>query len=111
METISISSQREISMTELRQTLAKHWRVEDATEGRLVVEEGNSRVYFAKSETPPGLSIDYSDIELVKQVLKVIADRPDFIVDNDFGTVLPGDQFVGRIRFDKHWNWRDDRRK
>ena len=39
----------------------------------------------------------------------MIADDPDLVVNNDFGTVLPGNQFVERIRWNAGWDWRRDK--
>jgi len=121
METISISSKKEISIDAVNDALAQHWRVEGAGRNRLVVQEAGSRVYVyldlpstlddvsreSKHADDNRLLVDYSDIDLVKNVIQVIANDAELIVDNDFGTVLPGDQFVARIKSDKTWNWRN----
>jgi len=43
------------------------------------------------------LLLDYSDINLIKEVLKVLADNSSVSVDNDFGLVLQGNEFIRRI--------------
>ena len=43
----------------------------------------------------------------MKKVIEVIADDPNVVADNDFGTVLPGDQFVAKIRAERGWDWAD----
>ena len=52
------------------------------------------------------LLIDYSSVELAKKVVEKIADDPSATVDNDFGTILPGDRFVARCRSERDWDWR-----
>lgn len=111
MDTIKITSNKRLCVSDLRPTLAQRWRVEDTEPHGLVVHGASSRVYLhLECSSPEGegeeLLVDYSDVELVKQVIEVIADDSDLVVDNDFGTVLPGDGFVARIRTDKSWNWR-----
>jgi hypothetical protein len=46
------------------------------------------------------------DVELVKCLVEDIANDPSLMVDNDFGTVLPGDQFVAKCKEDEDWDWR-----
>ena len=109
METISIESSKWRPLQEIENVLVKHWRVERAGADTLVVHGTRGRAYlYADSEKARSfrLLLDYSDIELAKQLLEVIADDPDIVVDNDFGTVLPGNQFVARIRSERGWDWR-----
>jgi hypothetical protein len=47
-------------------------------------------------------------MELAKVILERIADDSSLTVDNDFGTVLPGDEFVAKCRMNKGWDWRRD---
>ena len=54
--------------------------------------------------------MDYSDVELAKQVLAKFADDHSLLVDNDLGTILPGDEFVARIVSNPGWNWRNPSR-
>jgi hypothetical protein len=111
MDTIKITSTKGLCMSDLRLALSQRWRTEDAEPEGLVVHGASSRVYLHQE---PGslagggeeLLVDYSDVELVKQVLETIADDADVVVDNDFGTALPGNKFVARIRSDRCWNWK-----
>ena len=111
METLSVASKKPFSMKIIESTLSENWPVETSIHNDLVVHGATSRVYVcpeAKSEETPRyrLLLDYSDVELVKSVLEKIADDPAFTVDNDFGTVLPGDEFVARCKAERGWDWR-----
>ncbi|TGE04851.1 hypothetical protein [Hymenobacter fodinae] len=53
-------------------------------------------------------SLSYSGLEFIKQVLVHIADSPDFLVDNDCGTLLPGHEFMLKIKQEPNWHWFDD---
>src|SRR5262245_11683887 len=111
MDTIKITSTKRPRMSDLRPALAQRWRTEDTESQGLVVHGESSRVYLHQKPNSLGgegeeLLVDYSDVELVKQVVETIADDADVVVDNDFGTVLPGDKFVARIKADRSWNWR-----
>lgn len=100
-------------MDAIRALLEKDWTVSAANENRLVVHDSNSRayVYTATSGAPQhqqnhGLLLDYSSVKLAKAIVERIANSPSLIVDNDFGTVLPGDEFVARCKKNKMWDWR-----
>jgi hypothetical protein len=94
----------------------------------LVVERQATRVYVRRDDSIAGdmepeqlaavvsripepvfYAVDFSDLFLCKQVLELIADDPSLIVDNDYGVILPGPEFVDRLRRDETWDWRADR--
>jgi hypothetical protein len=111
METLSIESKKPFSLELIRVVLSKHWRV-DLTAADLSVHGTGSRAYLhldnaSKEHGLRTLLMDYSDVELAKSLVEKIADDPTLTVDNDFGTILPGDEFVARIQSDRNWNWRD----
>jgi len=110
METVELLFSKSVSLDDLHQKLLCSWQGASVSADTLVVEDSRGRVYIHYCDDAPGSGIflDYSDIELVKDVLLVIGDDPDVLIDNDFGTVLPGDQFVERIRSQPEWNWRLD---
>ena len=101
-------------MADLKEALGKSWTIQATGGGGLAIEENNSRIYIhldsIEQNAPVILDyfIDYSDIELVKKVVETIANSGNVLVDNDFGTVLRGDQFVKRMKAEPGWNWRND---
>jgi hypothetical protein len=121
METILITSKKRINVNEINARLAVYWRVEGAAGNRLVIQEKESRVYVhldllgtdavasacGDDKKTDRLYVDYSDVGLVKRVIVAIGDQAALTIDNDFGTVLPGNEFVARIKSDPNWNWRD----
>jgi hypothetical protein len=95
----------------LELALSRIATVERSLEETLVVHGNNGRAYLyldpaLKGPNEFALLLDYSDVELAKQILNEIADDPEVTIDNDFGTVLPGDQFLWRCRSTKDWDWR-----
>jgi hypothetical protein len=111
METLSIDSAKPFSFELIQRALSQVWRVEVSNADTLIVHGVGSRVYIHSELTSNTsgrrrLMLDYSDVDLVKSVVERIADDPDIMVDNDFGTILPGDQFVARIKAEVGWNWR-----
>jgi hypothetical protein len=112
MDSISITSMQKFDPNELARKLSQTWRVDPTYGEGSVVHGPSSRVYlvFEAGPNEQGLFqmfLDYSSVDLVKEVLTHIADDPNITVDNDFDTVLPGNQFVERIRAQPHWNWRE----
>jgi hypothetical protein len=111
METLTIESKETFSMGTLAGVLSRHWRVENSPGETLVVHGDRGRAYLhAENEAEPDgssrLLLDYSDIDLARRLLALIANDPTLMVDNDFGTVLPGDDFVALCQADKVWDWR-----
>jgi hypothetical protein len=112
MDSVHIISPRKITLQDLRPILSQHWAVEDTAYGDLVVRGSSSRVYISNDPNPEppetcSLILEHSGgLELLKQVLEVIGNDPGITIDNEFGTVLPGDAFVARLRFEPDWDWR-----
>jgi hypothetical protein len=111
METISIKSKTPASLSAIEEILSRQWHVATSTDNTLVVHGNNTRAYLYPSPESQDaekfdLLLDYSDVEFAKSILEKIANDPAVIIDNDFGTVLPGDQFVARCKSEMGWNWR-----
>ncbi|HET6250683.1 MAG TPA: hypothetical protein VFE47_23545 [Tepidisphaeraceae bacterium] len=113
METLSINSKSRFSLPDFAKLLSPIVHVELSND-TVTVRGVGSRVYLHTSPESPTadgnwrLFLDYSDINLAKQVLERVADNPSFSVDNDFGTVLSGDAFIARCRNQPGWDWRTD---
>jgi hypothetical protein len=92
--------------------LLKSWRVDRSTDDTLVVHGNGARAYIymetesAADGSQHRLLLDYSDVNLAKALVECLADDVALTVNNDFGTVLPGDRFVARCKSDKDWDWR-----
>ncbi len=111
METLSIASKKPLPLKLVENGLSKDWRVEASPDNTLVVHGANSRAYVypdpeSEKTGTHRLLLDYSDVELAKSILEKIADDPALSVDNDFGTVLPGNEFVARCKMERGWDWR-----
>ncbi len=111
METLLIKSNGAFSLGRLQELLVRSWPVEETPGETLVVHGANTRAYLhlgleSKDGKEFTLLMDYSDVELAKGILEQIANDSTVTVDNDFGTVLPGDEFVARCKSEPHWNWR-----
>jgi len=53
-------------------------------------------------------SIAYHSMKAAKEAIVSLADSSDLLVDNDCGTLLPGHEFVSKVRQNPDWNWFDD---
>jgi hypothetical protein len=112
---------------ELRRRLERTWRISEIPRG-WVVEDHDSRVYVVRNDfvaqelepaeleriaatipVPVFYTVDFSDIELCRRVLFVVADDPNLLIDNDHGVRLPGSEFVRVLRSQPDWDWRRDR--
>jgi hypothetical protein len=87
------------------------WKVDFSPGDTITVYGDDSRVYIhpdgrVDAKNNLRVMIDHSDIDFVKKVIEIVADAPAIIIDNDFGTVLPGSEFVDRCRTEKGWDWR-----
>ncbi|RSK49954.1 hypothetical protein [Hymenobacter rigui] len=60
------------------------------------------------STEPHVYSLNYRGIEFVKEVLTLIANSSEYLIDNDCGTLLPGDEFVQKMQQNPTWYWFDD---
>jgi hypothetical protein len=96
-------------------------------ESSWVVDGGMSRVFVSRNEfvateleperweqiasvipQPVFYTVDFSDIDLCRRVLMLLADDPNLLVDNDHGVVLAGPEFVRLLRGRGDWDWRRD---
>jgi hypothetical protein len=122
------------SLSDFQPLLSEQWPVESAVRERLVVQKDDSRVYlyedkaFKNSITQDGFCsralkgffddaddanfflLEYSDLEFAKKVLLAIADDEQIVIDNDFGTVMRGNEFIQKLKDESDWDWRRPRR-
>ncbi len=111
MDTVTITSKRNLSLDDLKPLISRHWTTK-AGQDRLVVEGPTSCVYIyhplldGRNVDPKRIYLDYHSVDLIKKIIQVVGDDPELVIENDFGTVLPGDQFVARLRADSAWDWR-----
>ena len=113
MDSIVIRSKRPFALEPILELLSKKWTVTAPNENRLVVHDVGERAYIypatAESSQSSGeytLLIDYHSIEMAKKIVEKIADDHSLTVDNEFETILPGDEFVAKCRNNPAWDWR-----
>lgn len=115
MEAVYIEAKNDITPLSFASLLSKHWNVHEIENGGICVNTNRASVYIHRNfeECLDGkrdkiyILYSYINLDLVKQVLVVIADNSEFIVDNDFGVILTGNQFVARIKEEPNWDWRN----
>jgi hypothetical protein len=106
-----MTSSYPIYLERIREAVSRMYRVDFSSGDTITVYRDNNMVYIhpdggVGTKNNLRVLIDYSDVDLVKKVIEIVADVPTIIVDNDFGTVLPGSEFVARCRTEKGWDWR-----
>lgn len=122
MEAVAVWSKELISLDSLSGLLRSHWQVGRLDNETLVVNSNEKQTVWIAQErnlwlAPQDrerfsgrfcLAIAYNNLRLVKGVLRVVANSADVLVDNDFGTVLGGDEFVRMLDKNPEWDWRGD---
>jgi hypothetical protein len=113
MDTIVIESRKPFALEAIRAVLSEEWTVTSPDENRLVVHGGRDRAYIysatAKTSQSPSeytLLVDYRTVDMAKRILEKIANDPALTVDDQFETILPGDEFVVKCRKNPTWDWR-----
>jgi hypothetical protein len=53
-------------------------------------------------------SLAYRGIEAAKKVIIHLANSNQMLVDNDFGTLIVGADFVRKVTNEPNWNWFED---
>ncbi len=76
------------------QSLTEHY--EEPEEQALLATLGNEPNLFL---------VNFKSTTSLGQVLAYTVDRPDALVDNDFGDIEPGLKFVQRFREKPDWDW------
>lgn len=72
-------------------------------------EEDEMKFISSYFLTPPHVyRLDYRGIEFVKKALLIIANSPDYLIDNDCGTLLPGHAFAQKMQQSPTWYWFHD---
>ncbi|MDF7811694.1 hypothetical protein [Hymenobacter sp. YC55] len=61
------------------------------------------KAYFHR--TPYVYSLTYRGIEFIKKALVHIANSPDYLIDNDFGTLVSGHEFAKKVQEAPDWCW------
>ena len=64
------------------------------------------RLIAALIQVPIFYLLEFSDLMFCKKVLEIAANDPKLMVDNDHGTILPGNEFVRILRNNQGWDWR-----
>ena len=52
--------------------------------------------------------LNYTNVKFAQSVMMIIANDANIFIDNGFGTVLAGDEFIQKMNVAPDWNWRTD---
>jgi len=126
MRDVVIALPKGVGLSELKSALvASPFEVIGPSEGRLSVrlsgevvqfvqdqsltahyEEAEEQALLATLGNEPNLFlVNLKSTKSLGQVLAFTVDRPDALVDNDFGDIEPGANFVQRFRERPDWDW------
>ena len=122
MNSIILMTPPSVSLTYFTDKLRENWRITTPMKERASIESKSSRAYlyldnefkeiihepemcseslveqFDRAKSSIFYFLDYSDRQLAAEILQNTADDPAFIVEDAWGTVLPGHKFVEAIR-------------
>lgn len=59
----------------------------------------------AAGQFPNFYTISFRNIEKLRSVLMLVANRHDVVIDNDFGIIERGDRFIERWGRNPDWDW------
>jgi hypothetical protein len=109
----------------LRSRIPDRYRVYPGAAGAIVIEEGPKRIYIWENkhianefdpsklgaavgaiQNPTFYSIDFHDFGFCRDLLLEIADDPQIVVDNHYGTSRTGSEFARLLRQRPNWDWR-----
>jgi hypothetical protein len=71
----------------------------------LYYEDEEGDVFKSSISDPAYYIVNFQDIDLLKRILKMALDRPDVFLDNDFGLIQTGQQFVLTLDRQPKWDW------
>ena len=74
----------------------------------LYYEDEEGDVFKSSISDPAYYIVNFQDISLLKRILKMALDRPDVFLDNDFGLIQTGQQFVLTLDRQPKWDWAMD---
>jgi hypothetical protein len=60
-----------------------------------------------KIENPIFYYCYYRDIDLMKEISLLLFDKREMLIDNDFGLIMPGNEWVEMIKSRPGWDWRE----
>ncbi len=128
MQSVIIIAPRGIGIDELIARVPADYRVETQSRDRTLLWRGASYAALNREtragmgydpdelgsvleeiEDPEFISLEFNDYNLVIALLPFIADDDRLIVDNNYGTLLRGPEFLALLRERPDWDWRLDR--
>ncbi|GAA5013161.1 hypothetical protein GCM10025794_01450 [Massilia kyonggiensis] len=71
----------------------------------LYYDDEEDDVFKSSISDPAYYIVNFQDIDLLKRILEMALDRPDVFLDNDFGLIQTGQQFVLTLDRQPKWDW------
>ena len=126
MRDVVVALPRDVGLHELAKSLADSpFEVIGPSDGRLVVQSDGDFVQFLHDQSlseyyedprelcllatlgsaPNLFLVSFKSARLLGQVFAYAVDRSDALVDNDFGEIEAGSEFVNKFRNNPDWDW------
>ncbi len=74
----------------------------------LYYEDEEGDVFKSSMPDPVFYVVSFHEIDLLKRIVRLALDRPDVFLDNDFGLIQTGQQFVMTLNRRPEWDWAMD---
>ncbi|MBF0100185.1 MAG: hypothetical protein HQK77_04675 [Desulfobacterales bacterium] len=125
METIIIVTTTDVTIEKFIDMLPDSFRKEKQLDGRYFISseihycwieyDDEIESYYDEDEMlivkkhipkPKFFTCEFTEIEFGKKILSHLISDNQFVIDNDHGELLTGEEFIKRLKDDPDWDWR-----
>ncbi len=125
MQSIVVITPPNITLKYFMKKLDLYYQIDVVSDDRIVINDGGRYIainlddyiteeYDEKEldiisqiiEQPKFFLIEFTHLDLLKEVIPFCVDEPGFLVDNDHGDILSGQQFLLKLKKNPAWDWR-----
>ena len=125
METIFIATTADVTIEQLINMIPESFKKEKQPDGRFFIssdthhcwiehdEEIESdydedEMFFVRKHIPKPIffTCEFTEIDFGKEILSYIIFDERFVIDNDYGELLTGGEFLNKLRDEPDWDWR-----
>ena len=125
MQSIVVITPPNITLKSFAEKLEPYYDVDIVSDDRLVINDGERyiainlddyiteeydekelKVIFQTVTQPRFFLIEFSHLDLLKEVIPFCVDDPGFLIDNDHGDIFSRREFLLKLKKNPRWDWR-----
>ena len=125
METIIIATTKDVTIEQFIITIPDSFKKEKQPDGRFFVSSDTHHCWIGYDDeiefdydedemiivrkhipNPIFFTCEFTEIEFGKEILSYIIFDERFVIDNDYGELLTGDEFIKKLKEEPDWDWR-----